>query len=173
MSAQQPRSRLDAEQRHLLRRVATHVGVLAGLWAVLTSADPASWLVGAPVVLAVGTASALRTGLPALRPLGILGFTLFFAGESVSAGFDVARRIVMPRMPIDPAIVAHEFRLSTPAARIFLAGVVTLLPGTLSAALEGDTLHVHVLDRRMPVAETLARLERRVAAVFAEELTDA
>lgn len=140
---------------------------------MLTNGDPASWLVGAPVVLAVGTASALHTRLPVLRPLGILRFVLFFARESVSAGFDVARRIAMPRMPIDPAMVAHEFRLSTPAARIFMAGVVTLFPGTLSASLEGDTLHVHVLDRRMPVAETLARLERRVAAVFAEERADA
>lgn len=172
MVGKHPRSSLDIDRRDLLRRTAAHLVVLGGLWALLTAGDPASWLVGAPVVLAVGAASALHTRLPALRPIGILRFALFFARESVSAGFDVARRIAAPRMPIDPAVVAHECRLSTPAARLFMAGVVTLLPGTLSVALGANTLRVHVLHRGMPVAETLARLERRVAAVFAEERAD-
>ncbi|HSO06209.1 MAG TPA: Na+/H+ antiporter subunit E [Pelomicrobium sp.] len=163
---------MNTATRQRTTRAAAHAIVLGALWWVLTGGAPESWVVGLPAVLAISVVSSARLERIRLRPLGVLRFAGFFALQSVSAGVDVARRIVVPSLAIDPALVVHDFRLSAPAARVFMAGVVTLLPGTLSATLRGDSLRVHVLDRAMPFEPTLARLERRVAAVFGEELDD-
>jgi multicomponent Na+:H+ antiporter subunit E len=48
--------------------------------------------------------------------------------------------------------------------------VLSLLPGTLSAERRGDSLSIHVLDRRMEVAALIDRLERRVADLYGVDL---
>ena len=53
-----------------------------------------------------------------------------------------------------------------------MANVVSLLPGTLSADIDGDGLVVHALDGRLPVTEQLAVLESRVADLFRIALPD-
>jgi len=47
-----------------------------------------------------------------------------------------------------------------------MANSVTLLPGTLSAGLDGNVLVVHVLNAGAPFAEALEILEQRIAEVF-------
>ena len=61
-----------------------------------------------------------------------------------------------------------EYSVGLPdgAPRLFMANVVSLLPGTLSVELSGDCLKVHVLDATAPVFDELRRLESRVADLF-------
>ncbi len=42
------------------------------------------------------------------------------------------------------------------------------MPGTLSVDLAGDTLHLHVLDERLPISAEVQALEDVIARMFRE-----
>lgn len=143
----------------------TGIGVktagFAALWLVLAEGDGASWWFGLPFVLAAAWST---RRVPALRPrgwspVGLVVFVVHFVGESVMSGIDITLRACRPRMGLHPAFVRYALRLSSKRARFLFVHAITLMPGTLSAHLEGDELVVHVLDRRSPYREDLERLE--------------
>jgi multicomponent Na+:H+ antiporter subunit E len=130
-----------------------------------------------PLLAAGGIAAAVLASLwlvppggPAWRLAGFARFVPFFLRESLLGGLDVARRAFDPRLPIEPGFIELPLRLPAGAPRVFFVAVVSLLPGTLSTALEGSSLRVHVLDRRMGVDRTLRRLEERVAELYGARL---
>jgi len=145
------------------------------LWAALNPGDAKSWLVGAPVVvLATGAALALRNPL-ALRiaPLAALKFSVFFAHQSLRGGWNVAKRAFHPRLPLNPGLMTYQLRLPEERARVFLAIVTSLLPGTLSADLEGRNLLLHELDASPAALEEMRILENHIAALFALDVAGA
>ena len=144
--------------------------LFALIWWVLTDGVMDSWLVGTPVILFATTVSLLLLP-PFLWSLtGTLRFVPFFLWRSLSGGVDVARRALHPRLPISPGLFDHRWRLPPGLPRVFMANTVSLLPGTLSAELDEEYLHVHVLDETSPFAEELRVLEKQVAGVFGLEL---
>jgi len=138
------------------------------MWFILTEGSSS----GLPV--AVGATVLAAAASLALQPRrtwrwtagGFVRFVPFFLAQSAAGGVDVARRALHPRLPIDPGMVAYHTRLPDGPARRFFAGVTGLLPGTLTARVEGDRLIVHVLDRRSAFAGTLRRLEDLTASLF-------
>jgi multicomponent Na+:H+ antiporter subunit E len=145
--------------------------LFGGLWWVLTEGALHGLVLSlASVVLAAMASMALvPPGAWRWRVGGLLRFVPFFLWQSAQGGIDVARRAFHPRLPIQPGTLVFPLRLPPGPARAFFAGTLSLLPGTVSTELRGDTVHIHTLDERMPVAETLRRLEARVAALFGEE----
>ncbi|HSK86317.1 MAG TPA: Na+/H+ antiporter subunit E [Rubrobacter sp.] len=156
----------------LLRRAAPRVVLLALLWWVLTGGETDSWLVGSFTI-----AGALIVSL-ALLPAGGWRWTLtgvgrfvpFFLWQSLVGGLDVALRALRPARPLDPAFLEYPLGLPSDPARVFMANTVSLLPGTLSAELEGQRLRVHTLTENPKVLENLRELESRVAGLFGLEL---
>ncbi len=149
------------------RRLAAHALSFGAVWAILTGGQ--GWAIGVPAVLLASAASSRAGDFAGGSIIGLLRFLPYFAWNSLQSGIDVARRALHPRLPIEPCLVRHAVGLEPPAARVFMANIVTLLPGTLSADLQGRVLVVHVLDARGPTAERLAVLERRVADLFGLE----
>lgn len=99
------------------------------------------------------------------RPLRLAGFFLHFLRASLLGGIDVASRALHPRLPLEPALVVHPLSLPPGLPRTLMLSVVSLLPGTLSVAIDtDDRLHVHVLVRGAD--HGLADLERRVARLL-------
>lgn len=143
---------------------------LAALWAALNRGEPASWIVGLPAVAIAWIVGALAAPeRPAgLRLSGVLRFAAFFIRASAIGGIDVARRALHPRRPLAPGLVEHPLRVAAGLRRALVAYVACLLPGTLSAEVEGDRLLLHVLDEAAPNAEVLHALEDRVAGLFDE-----
>jgi multicomponent Na+:H+ antiporter subunit E len=140
---------------------------LFALWMVLTGGDLGSLLIGVPFVLAAAVVARMApAGRHRIRPVGAIRFGLVFLGRCFVAGVDVARRAFGPRTAIRPGFVDHRFGIPEGAPRNLLANVVSLLPGTMSAAVNGDLLKLHVLDTRLDVARDMASLERLVAGVF-------
>lgn len=144
------------------------LSTLAGLWWLLAGGEPASWVIGAPAVLAAGWAMRrLRERSPGtVSVTGLVRFIPFFLWESLCGGVDVARRILAPRMRIQPGFSKFRTELRQQDARVFLVTCVSLLPGTLAADLQGDGLSLHVLDMESDPEPELRRLERSVARVF-------
>jgi len=148
--------------------------IYTGTWWVLTKGAADSWPVGIPAVLA-----AIYIDFKLFRPAntrwsaaGLIAFILFFLKSSIYSGLDVVRRTYDPRLPLDPALVEYPLSLTSCAARNLFICTVSLLPGTLSTAIEGHTLIIHALDVGRPVEHELNIIENRVAAVFVnQELT--
>lgn len=138
------------------------------LWWALTEKGWESWVLGAVAVAGALVLSEVlgssTSGRWSVR--GTLRLCWFFAWHSLAGGIDVARRAVTPRMPLAPGILEYELQLPPGTARVFLANIVSLMPGTLAADLVGDRLRVHVLDRRRSSREDLAAAEQHVAQMF-------
>jgi multicomponent Na+:H+ antiporter subunit E len=117
----------------------------------------------AGATLAPGTASLWR-------PWQVLSFAAFFLRESLRGGLDVARRALHPRLPVQPHFVDHALRLPAGPPRTLMVGMVSLLPGSLSADLDlsRNVLRVHLLAE--DAGAGLDELESRIAALFGLEL---
>jgi multicomponent Na+:H+ antiporter subunit E len=112
--------------------------------------------------------------LPRISPVRIawsLGYIGYLFMAIVKANFDVASRIVRPRIPINPGIVTVRTRLSSPLGRTVLANSITLTPGTLSVEIKGNLLYVHWIDikatdREEATTEIVAGFERYLEVIF-------
>lgn len=142
---------------------------LALIWSLLTDWRLDAWIFGLP---ALALSGALLLAMPRprrwrLAPVATLRFAMWFAVQAVRGALDVSRRAVTPRMPLSPGFRSWRTTLPEGAPRVVLANAVTLLPGTLSAELEGQRLVIHVLDTSADHDAALADLEARIAALFA------
>jgi multicomponent Na+:H+ antiporter subunit E len=150
----------------LLRRIA----LFAVLWWVLSGGATGSWLIGAPLVLAAAGLSLVLWVARPIRWLGLLRFLPYFARQSLAGAFDVARRAFRPSLPLSPGLVRHRLRLPPGAARVAIANVISMLPGTLSADLAGDEVVIHALDVDQDLHAMVRDLEPRIAAIFGVEI---
>jgi len=145
---------------------------MAAAWAVLLGDQPASWVLGAPAILGGVALAATVPASPArgprlrLSPGGALRFAGWFARHSVLGATDVAWRACQPRLPIAPGFRTHVTALPAGAPRTLFANCITLLPGTLTADIDGATLTVHMLDRTQDLDADLGALEARVGAIW-------
>jgi len=67
--------------------------------------------------------------------------------QIVLANIDVFRRIVDPRLPIDPDIRWVPASQKTDLCRAIFANSITLTPGTVSTDVAADRIQVHAIDR--------------------------
>lgn len=149
----------------------TRGALLALIWWALTDGNPSSWWIGIPAVLvALITSFALMTPC-SLSWVGLLRFIPFFFIRSLLGGMDVARRALLIRMPIQPDIVIFPMQLEQELPKVMVANVASLLPGTLSAEIHHDALHLHVLDNRNDVTSELMEVEQHIARIFGIELS--
>lgn len=178
----------DSAPMPRLRRVqgmAIEMACLLALWLLLTRGDASGLLFGLCVAaIATGVRNGLLSGPPlSLHPLALARFLPGFIGQSLQAGADIALRAILSpdtrdttdttgaregrrRFVIEPRLHQYGLRLPPGNARTFFIGVISLLPGTLSAEVEGDTLAVHVIGGSRDVGAQLSQLERRVAPLF-------
>jgi len=146
--------------------------LFALVWLVLVGTDPVSWVIGVPAVLFATVAAARLSRLVGTdpRPLPLLGFVPFFLWESILGGIDVARRVLGPKLLIDPALVSYRPRIKEPAALVAFLDTLSLLPGTLSADFRDDILYVHTLEASPSVLAGITHLEQRIARLFGQHL---
>ena len=145
------------------------------LWLVLTEgftlrATPTtSYLVGLPAAaLCAWLWLYLRPEPLQLRWLQLPHFFAHFVLQSILAGFDVARRVLTPSLPLHPGTVLYPIRLESPSSTLFFASVVSLMPGTLCCRIEAKQLRIHVLDRDQNIAEALFHTEKHIARLFGQ-----
>ena len=101
-------------------------------------------------------------------------FLPYFLAIAVRGGIDVARRALAPSMPIRAGFVDYRLRVDPRGrAAAFFGAAISLVPGTLCVELEGEpSIRVHLIDLDGPYLDELRHLERRVAAIFAENLDE-
>ena len=133
--------------------------LLLGTW-LLLSADMLMSTMSVAGVIAVGVVVSTAVtllfagrrmlyGSIRLTPkalLYLLFYPLIFLKALLVANLDVARRVLSPSLPINPAIVEVKTKLTSPLGRLVLANSITLTPGTLTVDIEGDSLYIHWID---------------------------
>ena len=162
--------------KHLSRYVAT-AGTLFCLWVLLTSTgNVQEMLAGAVLALLVAALAYkgfTRRGLGIFSPRRLMHLFIYlpvFFWEMIKANFDVAYRVIHPRMPIRPGIVAIKTELKSDIGKLFLANSITLTPGTLTLDVQGEYLFIHwinVKDEDVAKASELisGRFEKYLRAI--------
>jgi len=126
--------------------------ILFLLWILLTgSTAPAELLTGLVVAIVAALATSrielfegLKLGLA--TPWALIRYLLHFLIALVKANLDLARRILTPSLPIQPAIVEIRTELKSDLGKLLLANSITLTPGTLTVDVQQDRLLVHWVD---------------------------
>jgi multicomponent Na+:H+ antiporter subunit E len=150
--------------KHISSYAAT-AGVLFCLWLLLTSStslqEVAAGAVLALAVAAVGYRGFTTRGLRMFSPRRLAHVVIYvpvFFWAMIKANFDVAYRVVHPRMPIRPGIVAIKTELKTDIGKLFLANSITLTPGTLTMDVRGEVLLIHWINVRDEDVERASQL---------------
>ena len=106
-------------------------------------------------------------GLPLNLVPGLLRYAPWLFGTVIQANFDVARRILHPRLPITPTVIRVPAEQRTAPGRVSYANSITLTPGTISLEVSDDEIEVHALS--VDAAEDLqsGEMGRRVVALEA------
>ena len=97
---------------------------------------------------------------PSLRALTYLPWLLW---EIVKANVDVARRILDPRLPIEPHVIHVRASQRGDLARVIYANSITLTPGTVSIDLSADRITVHALTDEAARGLATGEMDRRVS----------
>lgn len=83
-----------------------------------------------------------------ILPLAVV-YLLVLAFEICKSNIKVMLIVWIKRIPIEPAVVKLKVPFKTDVARAVLANSISLTPGTITAAVEGDVFYVHCLSREM------------------------
>jgi multicomponent Na+:H+ antiporter subunit E len=145
--------------------------ILAMVWLGMNGPDPKSWMIGVPLCL-VGAFTSLALSpkqSPRLHWKALLPFILLFVWESIRGGWDVATRVLHRQLPITPGFIQYTTTLPQDSARRLFVNVVSLLPGTVSADLNGKQIAIHAINKNDDLTLSLGKLEKRLGNLFIPE----
>jgi multicomponent Na+:H+ antiporter subunit E len=134
------------------------------IWWIIT--DNRGWSFG---IIAIAAATLMALIFPQSRQnrwslWGLAVFFLYFLKSSFLAGIAVARLSFNPYMDLKPIWTIHTSSLPPGLPRLWFIIATNLIPGTLSAELDGNKVTVHVLHTGLDA--DLVLLEQRIASIF-------
>jgi multicomponent Na+:H+ antiporter subunit E len=146
------------------------LAVLAAFWLLLSG-------MYTPFLLAAGAGCTLAVFFLARRmdlvdregfPIHLAWRTLFsywpwLVREILKSGWDVARRILDPRLPISPTLIEIQPSQQTDLGLAIHANSITLTPGTITVEVEPGRLLVHALTREGAAGLAGSEMDRRCA----------
>ncbi|MFO8086196.1 MAG: Na+/H+ antiporter subunit E [Bacteroidales bacterium] len=104
------------------------------------------------------------------------GYTLLyiavFLWELFKSNLDVARRVISPRLPINPGIIEAKTRIKSKMGRMILANSITLTPGTFTVDIIDDTFYIHSIDIKEGQTEEMSINIIRRFEKYLEEIYD-
>ncbi|MGD9661990.1 MAG: Na+/H+ antiporter subunit E [Porticoccaceae bacterium] len=152
----------------MLLSVLVRGGGLVMLWWVLTEGNMSVWWLGAIAVIIALLVSIhlLPPSSTSIRLSQMPVFVVYFAWNSILGGIRVSLSALRFRPKLHPTVVEFDLRLPTGGCRVLLLGTASLMPGTLGINLNGDKLHLHVLDETLNNTDSLCQLENRIARLF-------
>lgn len=162
---------LSSRSAGLALRTAGLALMWGALWADLSVG---TLLAGALVAVGVQVVFPTLSPRPTARvnPAALLRLAVVFSWMLLTANLAVVRRVLSPRLAINPAVIDVDLPSCSDAVATVVANAVTLTPGTLTLDVtrdgDGVALLVHTLDAADPAAvrEDVLRLYDLVAAAF-------
>lgn len=148
------------------------------LWLLLTfNLQPANIIIGAAaallttIVFGKTFVNGWQKFYHPLRYFWSIVYLIVFVWECIKANFDVAYRVLSPKMPIKPGIVKAKTTLKTDIAKTFLANSITMTPGTITVDVIDDEFYIHWIyvsskDPEVYSKKLLGRFEKLLRKVF-------
>ncbi|WP_258877772.1 Na+/H+ antiporter subunit E [Candidatus Xianfuyuplasma coldseepsis] len=134
-----------------MKYVATFL-VLFAIYVLLAGFAVQELILGAliSVILTIIIARYVNYQVDLKLPLRIVIFLVIylpvFIWQLLLANLDVARRVLSPKIPLNPGFVKIDSELQGDFAKLMLANSITLTPGTLSVDVHEQDLYVHTVD---------------------------
>lgn len=69
-----------------------------------------------------------------------------FIVQLILANLDIARRVLSPKIPLNPGIVKVPTKIKSDLGKLTLANSITLTPGTLSLDVSEEAVLVHTVE---------------------------
>ena len=92
----------------------------------------------------------LKKELKLYKSIGFLvWYAIILLKEIVKANMDIIPKIYTVEERMEPVIVKFRVDLKSDWSRVLLANSITLTPGTITVALDGDEYTVHCLDESL------------------------
>ena len=95
------------------------------------------------------------------------GYWLWLFKEIILANIDVTKRILSPRLAIDPTVFRVKASQEDELGKVIYANSITLTPGTVTVDIEDDILVVHALSETSKSDLETGEMDRRVTAMGA------
>ena len=103
-----------------------------------------------------------REGVPIQLAFRLLLYGPWLVWEVAKANWDVARRILDPRLPIRPRVIRVKASQREDLGKVIYANSITLTPGTVSLSLEDDEIVVHALTQEAAAGVETGDMDRKV-----------
>ncbi len=150
-------------------RVAALVATLFVFWLLLSGIyTPFLVLSGLAAAFAVAALAwrmevADREGHPIHLTLGAVAYWPWLVKEIVKSGWQVARIILAPRLPISPTLARFKPSQTSVVGLVTHANSITLTPGTLTVEADREAFLVHALTRGGADGLAGSEMDRRVS----------
>ncbi|MEM6648922.1 MAG: Na+/H+ antiporter subunit E [Pseudomonadota bacterium] len=164
---------------HLAKIFGRHIAlalVLMGLWFLLSGYFEKATLVAfgvASVAICVwmaDRAGALdREGVPTRVFPGIIGYMFWLTFEIGKANVLVALEAMRPKLKLSPKMIRVPAYQASDLGKTIFGNSVTLTPGTVTVAVEEDTLIIHALTEDLADEEAITAMGEKVCAFDGEE----
>jgi multicomponent Na+:H+ antiporter subunit E len=143
------------------------------LWWSLVESTFSSWLIG---IIVVPFAAWLSITLyrnntqksentTSFSIVGLLKFLPFFAWQSLKGGYQTASLALSSRAaPAD--FIEFETFLGSRREKILFMHIISLMPGSLTANINGQIIRIHILDINEYSEDGLRDCEQRLSRIF-------
>lgn len=156
---------IKQDRGHLIKNFVYLFIVLMIVWVALTMSLEKQELISGTIVSFILSFLAYQNfqkiGLPGvtLKKIVFLGiYIIILFKEIIIANFDVAYRVIHPKMPIKPGIIVIKTELKQDLAKMILANSVTLTPGTFTLDIDGDQLLIHWINVKTDATDEATKM---------------
>ena len=140
-------------------------------WLVLSGVYQTFWFVLGVISCAVCLGIALRMDVvdretyPVHLSKFLPRYWLWLIKEIVLANLDVTKRILSPRLPVNPQLFRVKASQHNDLGKVIYANSITLTPGTVTVDIDGDEFVVHALSDATKDDLESGEMDRRVSAL--------
>lgn len=136
------------------------------LWALLGQGR--GWSFGIPLIVSAAALSDwLKLYPPRVRLHRVPFFISFFIGRLLRGGLDVSLRTLHKKPGRHAGWVTYHLSPdASPDVRLLISAITGMLPGTLAARIDGDVMHMHILDTSMDWRSDTRALEQHLVQLI-------
>ena len=103
------------------------------------------------------------------KSIWFLAYVVLLIREIIKANLAIIPRIVTIEEEMDPIIVKFHTGLKSDFTKMLLANSITLTPGTITVALEGDEYTIHCLDTSLAEGLENSDIEKALKKLEVED----
>lgn len=97
--------------------------------------------------------------------LNLPRFLPWFFIQLAKSNIDVTRRILDPKLPIEPSFNSIPLSQHTNIAKVVYANCITLTPGTYSLSIDDQTIEVHCLSKESAEELFKGEMSNRISSL--------